>query len=228
MLKYKYKIIFGVGIFMKNRITKVDYIFSMIILFVSCLGLAIFIEHLLGYQYQEWFYENGIYDPYTNVNVVSRWADFSFFTYISLIIFCLWGIVRFISIVFRLERLYKIVNNSYLILFICLNQFNVCLLYTISQVAFKGTFGWWDNSPRSLHSLGTNIAVHYFITAIGIVYFLIHNFEKVKFKKCLLFLIFFTIYGIIVKIAGMHCYVFEWYPYPIFTKDALARIIWKL
>ncbi len=206
---------------MYNKMNKLEFVFTIILFLTSCLGLAILIEHIAGYEYQEWFYKNGIYDPYTNVNVVSRWADFSFFTYISLILFCFFGIFKFIACTFKVKKLNRIVNNSYLVFFICLNQFIVLLLYTISQIAFKGTFGWWDHSPSSYHSLGTNLVVHYFITIVAIIYFFVHKFDRIEFKKCLYFLIFFLIYGVIVKITGMYCYSFEWYPYPIFSKKAL-------
>ncbi len=204
-----------------QKATKREDVFTIILFLTSCLGIAIFVEHIAGYEYQEWFYKNGIYNPYTNVNVVSRWADFSFFTYISLILFCLFGILKFIAYIFKIAKMNKIVNNSYLVFSLCLNQFIVILLYTLSQIVFKGTFGWWDHSPRSYHSLGTNLTVHYFITIVAIIYFFIHKFDKIEFKKCLYFLIFFLIYGIIVKITGMYCYTFEWYPYPIFSKKAL-------
>ncbi len=206
---------------MNQKITKIEYVFNIILFLTSCLGLAIFVEHIAGYEYQAWFYANGIHDPYTNVNVVSRWADFSFFTYISLILFCVWGIFKFIACVFKLEKLNKVINNSYLVLFICLNQFIVLILYTISQIAFKGNFGWYGPYPGSYHSMGTSLVLHYFVTTVAIVYFFIHKFDKIEFKKCLYFLIFFVVYGIIVKVTGMYCYTFEWYPYPIFSKKAL-------
>ncbi len=206
---------------MDRKIKKREYVLTVILFLISCFGLAIVAEHIAGYEYQEWFFKNGIHDPYTNVNVVSRWADFSFFTYLSLILFCLFGILKFVACIFKTEKLNRIVNNSYFVFFICLNQFIVLLLYTISQIVFKGNFGWGGHSPRAYHSFGTNLVTHYFFTTVAIIYFFIHKFDKIEFKKCLYFLIFFPVYGTIVKLTGMYCYTFEWYPYPIFSKKAI-------
>lgn len=210
---------------MKATNTKGEYVFSIIIFLASCLGLAIFTELVVNFEYPEEFYQEEYFNRFTTINVVSRWANFSFFTYWSLIIFSLWGIFKFIATIFKIEKLQRIVNNSYLVLFVCLNQAIVMILYTVYQLAFDGSFSYYGPYPRSYHSLGTNLTVHYVITIIAIVYFFFHKFEKIQFKKCLIFLVFLVIYGTLVKITGMYCYSFDWYPYPIFSREAIWHTI---
>ena len=176
---------------------------------------------LLDWTWQEWFFKPAYFNPYTTLNVVSPWADFAFFTYISLILFCIWAILRFVAILFNLKKLIKFADNSYVVLFVCLNQFIVLLLYTAMQLVSGQNFGYYASDAYAIKSFVTNLIVHYLFTSAAVVYFFIHEHGKIEFKKCLLFLPFIAVYGVTVKLTGMYCYVFEWYPYPFFSAESM-------
>ena len=207
---------------MKNGLLKEKRFWVAFVYFcIAIAAIVIFICRICEWSWQEWFYTPKYFNPYTTVNVVSRWADFAYFTYISQILFCIWAIIRFIAILFNLKKLTKFANNSYVVLFVCLNQFVVLLLYTLMQLVPGQNFGYYASDAYAIKSFVLNLVTHYFITTAAAVYFFIHKHNEIKFKKCLLFLPVFALYGIIVKVTGMYCYVFEWYPYPIFSADSM-------
>lgn len=202
---------------------KKEILISSVLLCFSVLGLALFIDHIVRFVPADYFYKDGVpLDPYTNVNVVSRWANFSYFTYLSLIMFCLFGIAKFFSTIFghKIDRLKRITDSPYVIIFVCVNQFFVLIVYTASEIAFGGKFGWYGNNFGSIYSLVTNLIIHYLITSVAIIYFFTVK-AKVTPKYCLWYAAFFVVYGIAVKITGMYCYRFEWYPYPFFSAEGL-------
>lgn len=205
-----------------NENSKRERIFTFIFSVAAITGCAIFIAHIVGYEPADYFFSDGKpKDPYTTVNVVSRWADFAYFTYISLILFCIYGILRAIASMCKIQKLKKFVFSDRVIVFVCLNQFIVMLLYTVFELAFGGKFGWYGNYPKSWYSLITNIIVHYFITSAAVVYFFMHDFGHMQLRKCLPMAGFLVLYAAIVKVTGMTCYSFEWYPYPIFSAKSM-------
>ena len=196
---------------------------SYLLFVASIIGLAIFIYATVSFKPHDYFYIDGVpKDPFTVINVVSRWANFSFVTYLSLIIFSVYGIMNFIAEITHCEKLLRITQNDYLVLFICVNQIFVLLGYTFFQLAFNGDFGYYAHSLAGAISLVTNLIVHYVITSVAIIWFFVRKFGKIKFGKCFFFLIFYLVYGLAVKFTGMYCYSFEWYPYPIFS----SRHLW--
>lgn len=207
---------------MKNNLLKnKDFWIAFIYFCIAVSAIVLFVYRLCEWTWPEWFYTPLHFNPYTTVNMVSRWANFAFLTFISQLLFCCWAIVRFVAILFNLKHLTKFTNNSYIVLFVCLNQFIVLVLYTLTQIAPGQNFGYYGSDPYAIKSFVLNLLNHYFFTSVAVVYFFIHKHNRIEFKRCLLFFPFYVLYGIIVKITGMYCYSFEWYPYPIFSVQSM-------
>lgn len=202
--------------------------YSYFLLFIGVLGFVIFIEHLMNFSGHEYFYiQNPNIDKYVGVNVVSRWADFSYFTYHTLIFFSTYCILTFISDTFKLAKLNQFLLRSDVVSFITTNYILTTLCYTIFEVTSANpTFGLYGNAPGAWHSFGTNIVVHYLFFIIAIInYFKIKTNDLFSKKSYVLLALYFVIYFATVKLTGMYAYRIEWYPYPIFDGNSLAQTL---
>lgn len=187
---------------------------------IAVVSIGLFIYRICDWTWQEWFFKPQYFNPYTVVNVVSRWADFAYLTYISQLMFCIWAILRFCAVAFGSQRLSNFTDNSYVVTFVCVNQFFVLVAYTLSQFVTGQNFGLYATDAYAIKSFVLNIFTHYLITSAAVAYFFIHRHNKIQFRKTLLVMPFFVVYGIVVKLTGMYCYVFEWYPYPFFSAES--------
>lgn len=202
--------------------------YSYFLLIVGLLGFIIFIEHVMSFSGHEYFYiQNPNIEKYVGVNVVSRWADFSFFTYHTLIFFSTYCILQFIGNTFNLSKLNQFLIRKDVITFITTNYIITSLCYTIFEVTSANpTFGLYANVPLAWHSFGTNIIVHYLFFIIAVI-----NYLKIKtnqqFSKIsyLIITIYLVIYFLTVKITGLYSYRIIWYPYPIFDSESLTEML---
>ena len=210
------------NLFMKRNLTQDKTFWCAFVYFcIAVVAIGLFIYRICTWTWQDWFFKPQYFNPYTVVNVVSRWADFAYLTYIAQLLFCIWAILRFFAVAFDSQRLLKFTNNSYVVLFVCINQFFVMVAYTLTQLIPGQNFGFYATDAYAIWSFTTNILTHYGFTTAAIVYFFLHEHNKIQFRKTLLFLPFFAVYAVIVKVTGMYCYVFEWYPYPFFSAESI-------
>lgn len=202
--------------------------YSYFLLIVGISGFLIFIEHIANFSGHEYFYiQNPNIDKYVGVNVVSRWADLTYFTYHTLIFFSTHCILIFIGNTFKSTKLNRFLFRSDVVSFITANYVLTTLCYTIFEVASANpTFGLYADTPKAWHSFGTNVVVHYVFFIIAII-----NFFKIKtndrFSKTsyLLLTLYFLVYFATVKLTGTYAYRIEWYPYPIFDSDSLIGML---
>lgn len=199
-------------------------------------GICIFLSLTIGFTPHDYFYkQNPGIEKYVGVNVVSAFANLSFFTYHSLIAFSLWLIAYGFSNLLKKDNWIESLTKSPLIAFICLNFFVTCILYTVFELTSGNpTFGLYATTPSAIYNFIINIIVHY-LYSFGAVF----TYIKVKisdayngkickknvFKLLIPPTIYLFVYYLLVKITGMYCYKIEWYPYPIFDLDSFGALL---
>ena len=211
---------------MEQKSTK-KIIYNVLILLCGIVGLWLFLSHMLHFSFPDYFYINnpGI-DFYYGTNVVSMWADLSFFTYHALIFFSLWCILYALSNFFSLKKLYNFLTNAYVMSFVFANYVVTVVFYTLFELTSGNiTFGLYANTPLAYHNLGTNIVGHYVYFVFSLIIFLKVKSTKSKsdvmkiFPACYLLL-----YYVIVKLTGKFAYNIEWYPYVIFDAKSFGQM----
>jgi len=199
--------------------------FKNVFLFVIGISaLALFLEHILLFTPHDYFYEaNPGITYYVGVNVVSEWADLSYFTYHTIIIFGIWCICFSVSDCFNIEKLKHFVCHGSVITFIFTNYLITSLLYTVFELTSGNiTFGLYALNRKAIHNFGTNILGHYIFFIIMIIIFIKSKFYgKVKNRHLIMMSCYVFIYYLYVLITGKFMYCIEWYPYPIFDTYAL-------
>lgn len=191
---------------------------------VGICALTLFIEHIAMFTPHDYFYEaNPGITYYVGINVVSAWADFSFFTYHTIIFFGLWCICYSISECFKIEKLNNFVRHNSIITFVFTNYLIATLLYTIFELTSGNiTFGLYALNPKAIHNFGTNILGHYGFFIIMLITFIkVKTIGVIKNKYLVYMSCYVFIYYIYVLITGKFLYQIEWYPYPIFDTYAL-------
>jgi len=191
-----------------------------LLLLSGAVGLWLFIDHICGWKEAPYFYRAhpGIL-RYAGVNVVSPWADFSYFTYITLILFSVWALLTALSRLTGCGRLEAFLRSNTVVTFTETNYLLTAVLYTLFEVAFGGAkFGLYSTTaPLAWHNLGTNLTAHYLLFAAAM-----YLTETTKVTKPVtrggvgLISAFLVVYVAAVKITGMTVYRIEWYPYVIF------------
>ena len=130
---------------------------------VACLTAWLVINHIAGFTPNDYFYE--MYPDikkYVGVNVVSRWADLTFFTYQTLIFFSLWLFAFSLGGIFKLKKLYALATHKAAVVFVLTNYTVTAVLYTAFEcIGGKPTFGLYALHNAAIHNFGTNILAHY-------------------------------------------------------------------
>lgn len=154
---------------------------------------------------------------------ITRWSNFLYFTNITLFIFCVYTILYFIGFLFDIKKLSSFLKNPYVLLFIGINQFLVLLVFSLMAAVFGlNVNAEWLKFPINRHNFAASLFKHYGLTIAAMVFVAVQKpRKKVSFKKCLWFLAYPIGYAIIVKICGLICFDFEWYPYPFFGTKPL-------
>ncbi len=212
---------------MEQKTKFFKYFYNILILFCGFIGLWLFLSHMLHFSFPDYFYAN---NPdikfYYGTNVVSMWADLSFFTYHTLIFFSLWCIVFAISNFFNCKKLHIFLTNSSVMSFVFTNYVITVVLYTFFELTSGNiTFGLYANVPFAYHNLGTNIITHYLYFIFALIIFLRVKSTNNKSKLLNWFpLIYLILYYFIVKFTGKIAYIIEWYPYVIFDAESLGKM----
>lgn len=201
------------------------YVFSLII---GALGLWLVIDHIAGFTFPDYFYKANVgIESHFGINVVSAWADLSYFTYQTVIAFSLWCVGLFIGRVAHLDRLNAFLTHRATVTVIATNYTITCLLSLVFEFADgRADFGLYALNNMAWHNFGTNVLAHYGFYACCVVICLkLPTHGSVRLKHALIMLAYLIVYYVAVKITGMNCYVIEWYPYPLFTAGHLCSAI---
>lgn len=197
---------------------------NIITLIIGILTLWVFVDHFINFQYPDYFYNaNPGITYYVGINVVSKYADFSFFTYHTMIIFSIWCISLSVSSLLKFDKLYNLCVNRNIVVFVFVNYFLTTLLYTIFELTSGNiTFGLYALNFNGIHNFVTNILGHYFFFFFNVFLFIKVKTKGVMKKKYFVLMsCYVLIYLIYVKLSGMYFYNIEWYPYPIFDFSSL-------
>lgn len=194
---------------------------------VGIIGLVLILQHILAFTPHDYFYiQNPNIEKYVGVNVVSAWADMSFFTYHTLIFFSIWSILYFVSVVFKVDRLYNFLYKRWIICFVFTNYVITVLIYSLFEILSPTNLGLYNiNEPMAWHNFGTNILVHYVIFIFAfILYVKSETNGNITTKEIIINVTYLVIYYLVVKLTGMFCYQIEWYPYPIFDAGSMSLL----
>ncbi len=193
--------------------------------FCGAIALWLVISHIAHFRYPDYFYNaNPDIHTYVGINVVSAFADFSFFTYITIILFGLRCVLLGAGNLIGLNKLCDFLNRDTVSVFVFLNYAVTVTLYTAFEpLTLHPTFGWYGNYPLSWHSLGTNIIGHYLLFIVEAVLFFKEKTTKGNLKRALVLVsVFLTVYYAAVKIAGEYAYDIRWFPYIIFDVESFG------
>lgn len=202
---------------------------AILYLVMGIVGLILFVWGSVLVDGHKWpFEEYPEIKLYCGTNVVSGFANFSYFTYLSLILFSLWSILYFFAFTFRCYKLKNFLQNEATVAFVITNYVITCVFYTVFELLKSPpTFSLYDvHEPYAWFSFSTNIIIHYIYTVFAFVMFfkidVRHAKRKVYYFIPLLYLI---VYFVAVKITGMYVYSIEWYPYPLFHPQLMNEML---
>lgn len=203
--------------------------YCILLFSIGIIGLWLTFSHIYHFKFPDYFYnENPSIEKYIGTNVVSPMADFSYFTYQTVIIFSVWCILLSISEMFKINALMEFLKNSYVMTFIFTNYIITTVLYTIFEFASGNpTFGYYGPYNLSIHNLGTNIIAHYLLFIICLICYIFikpisFNNKKLSYTLITFYLVIYYVY---VKLTGMYAYNIEWYPYIIFDQESIENLI---
>ena len=163
-------------------------------------------------------------EAYTVDTVPNGYAYLTYYTNITLLLFCIYAVVKFVAVLFNLEKLKKLLNNRYLLLFLALNELIVLVVYTAMMFVFNFSMFKYEPTPHNMHDFGSSMFKHFFVTIFAVVYcFCILKKEpkRVEMKKCLWFALYPLCYFIMAQIVGRTCYKYYWFPYPFFATEQI-------
>jgi len=204
----------------KKSVVTINFIFGII-------AIVLVIQHVAAFIPHDYFYnQNPTLTLFSGVNVVSRWADFSFFTYHTVIFYGLWAVGLFFAYSLKLKSI-SFFTNSTVVTFVLTNYILTAVIYTAFELlSGNPTFGLYALNGKAIHNFGTNILAHYVICAVcAITCLKIKTQGEIKPRHVLIILAYLIIYCIAVKLTGRYCYKIEWYPYPIFHGDLLMAML---
>ncbi len=164
------------GAFLKVRKMKgkTRIIFNGVLCTIALLALGIFFTRLILFKPHDYFYvQHPNIQKYVGVNVVSRHADFAFFTYHTILFFAVWLILFSLSNLFAWKKLNAFVRKREVVSFVFVNYVITCALYTFFELTSGNiTFGYYGNTPSSIFNLITNIFNHYLLFFLSVAIFL--------------------------------------------------------
>ena len=202
-------------------------VFGVLLVLCGVVTLWAFLQHMFGYK--DWYLgSHPEVETYVGTNVVSMFADFSFFTYITMIIFGVWCILLGCSLFFNESKFEHFLRKSSVVSFIFTNYFFTVVMYTTFEFTFSGgTFGLYSKTlPLAWHNLGLNIVSHYVLFACACVIFAKIKTNKSSLEKGKTFVsLFLIIYYVIVKIVGEFAYRIRWFPYVIFDAKTFGKML---
>jgi len=206
---------------------KITILKNILLILVGILGLWILVDSVINFSYPDFLYEN---DPeldfFIGINVVSGWANFSFFTFHTLILFSFYCIFRGLSYFFNWKTIDAFLKKDTVACFVFLNYLVTVFLYTSFQF-FAGdlTFGLYALKPLAFHNFGTNILVHYVFFVIELFIFIKTKTAKGNARKSIILIVsYLIVYYTVVKITGEICYDIKWFPYTIFDAKSFGAI----
>ena len=197
---------------------------NILIIIAGIIAMWLVISHIAHFSYPDYFYRaNPDIDIYVGVNVVSRWADFSFFTYLTMLQFGIWCMLLGLSKLFGWQRLINFTTNINVVCFVFCNYVITTTLYTVFELLSGMTFGWYANVPLSWHNVATNILAHYVLFVVATVIFSKITTSGVVRKTSYIYSsVYLLIYYLIVKLVGEFAYNIRWFPYIIFDAKSFG------
>ena len=211
---------------MKDKQTKTQFGWYYVCLLLGIAVVWLVVDHIAGFEYPQYFYDaNEGITQYVGINVVSQWADFSFFTYQTLIFFALWLILLFVGYMLKWTKLRRMLTHEATVTFVLTNYTITTFAYTAFELTSGNpTFGLYAYTDEAIFNFVTNILAHYIFYIMALVIGLkIETHGKLKGHHVIFFIAYLIVYYAAVKITGMYCYEIEWYPYVIFD----AEILWN-
>lgn len=195
-------------------------------LVVGCVGLWLVVSRIAHFKMPDYFYlANPNITTCVGNNVVCAFADFSYFTYITIILFSVWCILFFFAKIFKNNKLYIFLTRDWLLSFIFVNYIFTTILYTGFEIAGECNFGLYANVPYAWHCFGTNIIAHYVLFVCACVLFLRVRANISNSKLPSIFIsMFLLIYYVSTKLAGEFAYAIRWFPYVIFDAKTFGNL----
>jgi len=201
---------------------------AVLLLITGSVVLWLVISHVAHFSYPHYFYKaNPDADTYVGTNVVSKWADFSFFTYLTLIIFGVWCVLCGFAEIFESVALARFLMRDDVTCFVFCNYLVTVVMYTVFELSTGNpTFGLYARTPRAFHSFGTNLLVHYVFFVVACVIFIKAEVRKANgLKSAILIAAFLLVYYTAVKLAGEFAYPIRWFPYVIFDAQSFGVLL---
>lgn len=204
-----------------KSIEKRQFLIALIFFVLCVIGLYFFIDLLVSFQKPTWFY-HPINDLEKKIAKISRFSLFMYFTYLSLFLYSVWGVLRFLAVLSRNQRLINVLTNKYLVTFLTANQLLTLIAYTVSQGFSAIPYGFINFQRDNFIGFLKGIYIHYVLTTASIIYFFILETPKSLNGKIIgLFTLFPCFYALVVKLVGLYAFNVEWYPYAIFSRKAI-------
>ncbi|MCQ2815013.1 MAG: hypothetical protein MJ227_01810 [Bacilli bacterium] len=211
---------------MEKFLSKKHHVISTICLITGLLAICTFIYALASWSFPKEFYlEHPGIEIYSGENVVSRWANLVYLTYIALVLAAVWMILISISLFFNFRKLFNVLTYKALMVFVVAMCGYIMLLYDTYQIFSGQLFGAFDQYHNNIvFCVILNIFNHFAVPLISmIMFFQIPSHGEIKIYHHLLYAGFAILYMASVKLVGLFAFPIEWYPYPIFDMKTFAE-----
>ena len=202
---------------------------AILSLAVGLFGYALAISTSILVDGQEWFFR--MYPDikvYCNNNVVTGWANLSFFTYQTLILFSTWSILWSVAYFFKLNRLQNFLKAEIVVDFLLTNYIITCVVYTVFELMSNPiTFGMYNPSEwYAWFVLFTNVLIHHGMFVFVLIFFVqIDTRPSKRILHVTVPAVYLVLYCITVKIIGVYAYRIEWYPYGFFHPELIKEML---
>lgn len=200
--------------------------FDIFILMCGLVSFWLVISHIAHFHLGDYIDKTkNLPDILYGTNVVSKWADLSFFTYITILIFASWCVSFFIAKLFGLKRIYNFLTKDYIISFVFTNYICTAIIYNIFQIVAGDNFGLYNKTdPIAWHSFATNLLCHYVVFILACIILIKVPSSTTKSKlPYICVTAFLVVYYVVVKICGLYAYRVIWYPYFIFDSTIFGK-----
>jgi len=208
--------------------SKSDKIICILMILCAILVLWVFVDSVVNFVYPSHFYKrHPEIELFIGQNVVSAWANFAFFTHITILLWGIWALMYAICKFCNPNgKIFAFVAKDTVVCFVFVNYLMTAVLYTIFTLCSGDfTFGLVPNMALGWHCFGTNILSHYVIFAFAVYILCTIPTSQGNISRAMIFSgTMLAIYYTIVKLTGEFAYNIRWFPYVIFDAKSFGAL----
>lgn len=208
--------------------SKSDKIICILMILCAVLVFWVFVDSVANFVYPSHFYKrHPEIELFIGQNVVSAWANFAFFTHITMLLWGIWALMFAICKLCKCNNgIFEFLQNDTVMCFVFVNYLMTAVLYTVFTLGSGDfTFGLVPNMALGWHCFGTNILSHYVIFAFAVYIFYKLPTSQGNISWAMIGSgTMLAVYYFVVKLTGEFAYNIRWFPYVIFDAKSFGAL----